>query len=308
MNGVEALRATEKDTFDAILMDIQMPEMDGIEATHAIRSDSRLRGLPVIAMTAHAMLGDEERFLRAGMNDYVAKPIDEADLLEVLSKWLPFEIEETASSETAAVFPESLPGINTVDGLKRVNGKADLFAKLVEDFREENESILNRLRRAIDEASSSEALEMAHSLKGASASIGATGVSATAAALEDALRTSMDCQVPLADLDRELSVVLEGVRASQKAASSKRSVSASAASAVDPSEAFPLLMELMQRLVDNNLEAGRSFKKVRDVVRDCGHDAELESLEASINQLDFDAAAAQLDELARALSLSLPKA
>lgn len=94
-NGVEALRVLEEANFDAVLMDVQMPEMDGIDATRAIRADLRYGVLPIIAMTAHAMEGDRERCLEAGMNDYVTKPIEENELLGVLSKWLPVRSSAT---------------------------------------------------------------------------------------------------------------------------------------------------------------------------------------------------------------------
>jgi two-component system sensor histidine kinase/response regulator len=88
-NGLEALRRLDADPpYDAVLMDVQMPELDGVETVQAMRAEPRWRDLPVIAMTAHAMLGDRERFLEAGMSDYVAKPIEETQLLGVLSRWL----------------------------------------------------------------------------------------------------------------------------------------------------------------------------------------------------------------------------
>ena len=87
-NGIEALRILEEKTFDLVVMDVQMPEMDGLEATRLIREDLRLDTLPIIALTAHAMKGDREICLDAGMNDYVVKPLNQKRLLLTLSKWI----------------------------------------------------------------------------------------------------------------------------------------------------------------------------------------------------------------------------
>ena len=83
------MQAIDEREFDAVLMDIQMPQMDGYEATRVIRSDGRFKDLPIIAMTAHAMRGDRERCLKEGMNDHIAKPINSDDLLRTVAKWLP---------------------------------------------------------------------------------------------------------------------------------------------------------------------------------------------------------------------------
>jgi CheY-like chemotaxis protein len=87
-NGEEAVGAVKKKDFEAVLMDVQMPVMDGYQATREIRKDERLKGLPIIAMTAHAMTGDREKCLKAGMNDYVSKPIDPDELFFTLVKWI----------------------------------------------------------------------------------------------------------------------------------------------------------------------------------------------------------------------------
>ena len=88
-NGREALEALEKALYDLVLMDVQMPVMDGLEATRLIRNDPRWRTLPVVGLTAHAMMGDRERCLEAGMTDYLAKPVRTPALLETVRKYVP---------------------------------------------------------------------------------------------------------------------------------------------------------------------------------------------------------------------------
>ena len=98
-NGAEALRALETLSYDLVLMDVQMPEMDGIEATRRIRKNEKIMysssihhsSIPIIAMTTHVMQGDRERCLKAGMNDYISKPVNPEALAEILEKWLPRE-------------------------------------------------------------------------------------------------------------------------------------------------------------------------------------------------------------------------
>jgi len=99
-NGKEALAALEKNTFDLVLMDVQMPEMDGFEATMAIREKEKASGhhLPIIAMTAHAMAGDRERCLNAGMDDYISKPIRPQELADLLKHYSPFASPETLAN------------------------------------------------------------------------------------------------------------------------------------------------------------------------------------------------------------------
>ena len=147
-NGKEALEMVRRENFDVVLMDIQMPVMGGFEATQEIRKDERFKDLPIIAMTAHAMAGDREKSLEAGMNDHVTKPIDPDQLLSALIKWIKpgeREISEgvTDSSigkkELEDILPSELPGISIASGLGRVGGNKQLYAKLLCKFKDGHE-------------------------------------------------------------------------------------------------------------------------------------------------------------------------
>ena len=148
-NGEEGVRAVQEKDYDIVLMDIQMPVMNGYEATAAIRSDPRFKDLPVIAMTAHAMAGDEEKSLKAGMNGHVAKPIDPDQLFATLQKWIKpnekrdlgqqLEISVKIPEAVQAIpeeegLPESLPWFDLSDGLKRLQGNQKLYRKLLLNF------------------------------------------------------------------------------------------------------------------------------------------------------------------------------
>jgi CheY-like chemotaxis protein len=195
-NGQEAVEAVKESEYDAVLMDVQMPVMDGYEATHAIRKGKRFKGLPIIAMTAHAMAGDREKSLEAGMNDHVSKPIDPMELYRTLEKWIgrspgevsggergKEEVAETAPAEDTAKFPE-LDGINVNEGLKRLLGNKKTYRRILLKFREDFQDAAGTIKGLVTEEKYDEAGILAHSLKGAGGNIGAEKLQGAAEALE----------------------------------------------------------------------------------------------------------------------------
>jgi CheY-like chemotaxis protein/nitrogen-specific signal transduction histidine kinase len=148
-NGKLALRALKKSAFDLILMDVQMPVMGGLEATSIIRQDEQLtsRHIPIIAMTAHAMSGDRERLLQAGMDDYIAKPIRVTELQRVIERCAPAGLNQTAL-------------------LEGLNGNRKLFCELVDLFAADTPKLLARLERAIARRDAARLMQAAHALKG----------------------------------------------------------------------------------------------------------------------------------------------
>jgi CheY-like chemotaxis protein/HPt (histidine-containing phosphotransfer) domain-containing protein len=196
-NGREAVSNVEQKPFDAVLMDLQMPEMDGYEATRAIRGNPAFAELPIIAMTANAMAGDREECIAAGMNDHVAKPIDPKELFKALVHWIP-EGERTPADDDAGTgktesADEDLPqgGISGIDidfALGRVGGNRKLLRKLLADFYNDHASDADEIKDALDRGDDAVAQRLAHTIKGVSATIGAHQLSETAAAIESALK------------------------------------------------------------------------------------------------------------------------
>jgi signal transduction histidine kinase/DNA-binding response OmpR family regulator len=182
MNGREALAALERTSFDIILMDVQMPEMGGFEATGAIRARERERGghVPIIAMTAHAMKGDRERCIDAGMDEYITKPLD--------SRLLCMLVERLAEAP-AAPEPEASPPIVSEQVLARVGGDRQLLAEISRLFVEDAPNHLERIRAAIDARDGNALRRAAHSLKGAAANFDAHGVVKATRSLEEIGRT-----------------------------------------------------------------------------------------------------------------------
>ena len=191
-NGREAVLALQEAPYDLVFMDVQMPVMDGFEATRAIRSGTtRLPkpGVPIIAMTAHAMKGDRERCLAEGMDDYVSKPIVPAELLAALEKWLPNEEGPTLlppAAERAASAAEAHPVFDRAGFENRLMEDADLIVEITRGFLEDVPLKLEALGKAVQGGDPAEAGRLAHALRGACANVGAVAMSAVAGEIEAA--------------------------------------------------------------------------------------------------------------------------
>ncbi len=192
-NGAEAVDQVHKQLFDLVLMDIQMPIMDGLTATRLIRADANFASLPIVAMTAHAMTGDQERSLEAGMNAHLTKPIDPEALAEALLHWiLPRDAEpERAPSVNPveqSILPEQLPPFDLPAALVRTNGKPQLVRKLLLGFGEQYGDVIDVLRRQLRQKKRAEAERLVHSFKSIAATLGASELSDAAAAVEKMLQ------------------------------------------------------------------------------------------------------------------------
>jgi CheY-like chemotaxis protein len=202
-NGLEALEALSRIPYAAVLMDVQMPEMDGHEATAEIRrlEEGKNRRTPVIAMTANAMQGDREQSLRAGMDDYLAKPVKAGALEAVLNRWVSVE-EEQEESLDAATDPAvgNGPARGDLGGeildrsvlaaLRELQheGEPDVLGELIELFLADAPPRLVALREAAEAGDARTVVEIAHALKGSCSNMGAVGMGATCAELEEAAR------------------------------------------------------------------------------------------------------------------------
>ncbi|HDI59332.1 MAG TPA: response regulator [Desulfobacteraceae bacterium] len=172
-NGLEALEKLASETFDVVLMDVQMPEMDGLAATRAIRAASApYRDVPIIAMTAHALEGDREMCLEAGMNDYLSKPIRARDLLATLARWTGRPAPGEAVQETASNPSEDLPSpIDLRRALEQTMENRDLLADLLEEFDAMLAAEIPLLQEAAENHRAEALAQRAHRLKGAAANL-----------------------------------------------------------------------------------------------------------------------------------------
>jgi two-component system sensor histidine kinase/response regulator len=190
-NGFEALEALENDTFDAVLMDIQMPEMDGYTATRKIRQDERFVRLPILAMTAHAMRGEYEKSIAIGMNDHITKPIDPHVFYAALLKYIrgldigrkQVSKKEQNTTVPAAEAPFAIPGLNVAEGMYRLGNKLDTYEKLLRTFAQNYKHVLAELQEHEQNSDVSKAAALLHTCAGVAGNMGASEVYHTVHAL-----------------------------------------------------------------------------------------------------------------------------
>ena len=234
-NGKTAISAISNADYDAVLMDIQMPVMDGYTATREIRRNPQYKDLPIVAMTAHAMAGDHEKSLDAGMNDHVTKPIDPDKLFTTLGQWIrsgnsPTEagqaaitgdaVAEPAGRTARAVagpaegepLPETLAGFDLSEGLRRLQGNRVLYRKLLLNFAADYSLKVDEIRAAMINIDPDQARSLAHALKGVAGNLAANDLQAAAAEVELLFKNALSGDSPLPDiLDKKLATLAENL-------------------------------------------------------------------------------------------------
>ncbi|MBF0161109.1 MAG: response regulator [Magnetococcales bacterium] len=223
-DGVQVLSFHEQEEFDVILMDLQMPNMDGLEATKMIRARESARDaatrIPIIALTAHSMASDRNKCLNAGMDDYISKPIDFTHLYAVLTRLFPLEqdegppqerreLEPPSTEQSAPVFFPELPGVDVQAGLLQWKD-AEIYRKSLLGFVNRHGDDAQAIRTAIGAGAWQEAEKLAHALKGAAGSLSAGALAAAATLVEAGLRHgSADLESLLAALETALATLVD---------------------------------------------------------------------------------------------------
>jgi len=322
-NGREAVEKSERQIYDAILMDVQMPEMDGFEATEIIRKResqqrSGVRGqgseagesgmtphpIPIIAMTAHAMKGDRERCLEAGMDDYVSKPIDTAELFSVLARWIKHwenRIQNPAAPDilnsSVSGFPEILPGINIASALDRLRGSKKVFIKILNDFSENYARVPTDIREALEKGDTEAARRVNHTLKGVAGNLSATALYEAAVELETAIKENRygDFDVLLRILEEALTVVLTSAKSLKQIS---EETSSGAAENAGHRQLRDMIDELSEMLSRNNPKASACLNALKAHPDAAGIQKELAFLKKQISQFDFKGAGKTLAQIA----------
>ncbi|MCP4041810.1 MAG: response regulator, partial [Gammaproteobacteria bacterium] len=291
-DGEEAAAMSLDGSYDLIFMDIQMPKMDGFQATETIRQDRRKQHLPIIAMTAHAMADDREKSLASGMNDHVTKPIDPNALYQTLMRWLPPSKTNPAPSpkETGdSSLPFDPPGIDAAIGLEKVLGDRQLYRKILIEFHQDHRDAAIAIQRLLDRGEWKEAENLAHSLKGAAGNLGAVGLFTAAGGLEAALKIGDGSNIPLQNFLSALNEVIKGLEDLDGGRDNAPMEGKTGAEALEPmirelsellSRASPRAADLMPSLsLALGGEHGEAMAQLRDRVEAFRFEEALEILE-----------------------------
>jgi len=219
-NGQEAVDLVETEYFDIILMDLQMPVLDGYKATEKIRSLGKYDQLPIVAMTADAMTGVRDNVIKVGMNDYITKPIETEKLWQSLVQWIKPEIRDLpegfvpAGSEQPVLELPEIEGIDVASGLKRVGNNGVLYRNLLKQLIDEYSSVTSILTQFIVEEKREDAIRLAHTIKGVSANLGAGKLRNVSADIESKLKNSGFKEEDLEKIGSTMDEVVSAINAS----------------------------------------------------------------------------------------------
>ncbi|MGN7610953.1 response regulator [Magnetococcales bacterium HHB-1] len=318
-NGKEVLNIVQNNDFDIILMDIQMPEMDGFQTIRVLRQDPLFKELPILAMTAHAMAGDRDKSLAAGMDDHLTKPIDPEKLLLALVKWIPVKeyatpksveqlpkpVEQSPQAPTEVAFPEHLPGIDVHVGLKFLAGSHQLFEKLLKDFLRDYHDVISTIREALAQGNEDEVQRLAHTVKGISGTLGAHDLHIAVRDFELAVKAkrSEKYALLLERFEMALSRVLSSIKRLE--VPQRQSGVGSKEEAVDVQAVTPLFKALVPMLDDGLSAAEDKLAEIRGLMRGSAHEAALTQIQKQIKDDDFEEASQTLRSLASSLEISV---
>jgi signal transduction histidine kinase/CheY-like chemotaxis protein/HPt (histidine-containing phosphotransfer) domain-containing protein len=309
-NGLEAVRGVRARHYDAVLMDVQMPVMDGLQATEAIRAIDAYKTLPIIAMTASVLRGDREGCLKAGMNDYVSKPINVDKMLATLARWLPERRGAGPAGGSPAAssppppdgLPDSLDGLDLAEGVKRVGGDRALYRRLLLQFREHSGNAADEIRAALAAGDRAAVRSAVHTLKGVAGNLSATTLYQAAQKLEAVLRKGTEpAGAEVEALTAEHARVMAGL------AQLKAPTAAAGRPAADPAVVQRLIKNLDDRLSASDAAAVDALEAVKGALGDteAGFIQEMERL---IVSYDFEAARTRLAAFAGMVPAGEPQA
>jgi len=310
------LEAVSKGSYDLVLMDIQMPEMDGLEATRGIRGLEHGADVPIVAMTAHAMAGDREKSLEAGMNDHINKPVEAAALYRVLQNWIPaweqteraLTTEQVRNGEkpSKGKMPElpQLAGIDPQQALKSLGNNTELFFRMLRDFQSNFGSAPAQLQEWTLEGERRQIQTMAHTIKGTSGYIGALRLQEAAAALEGALkeqRREEQVNQLLDSFRQALEEVLASLAEVDLTPGPQPSGNKAGGPAVrqelDSRQAEEKLQMLLQQLRRGELVEDELLSQITGLLTGHGFDESWSRLTELIDDIEYEAATEAAEEL-----------
>ncbi len=310
-NGEEAVALASRQRYDLVLMDMQMPMLDGLEATRQLRAQPALAHLPIVAMTANAMDADRQRCLDAGMNDHLAKPVVPERLWSVLQRWCGTGVSGVAGvapearsqaaptgQGAAAVLPAPLPGLDQSAGLRNALGRPAFYAEVLQRFAAHHADSAQRMAQALAEARLDILLREAHTLRGLAGTIGATALQDAAARLEEALRGPPAASAPTTQLLQDLRRALEPLvqhllhwAAAHPVPAQAATVPADAPAAVPPAQGEALqTVQALQALLQADDPAARTHLLHNALLVQEAVGPRMAALQAHIEQFDYESA------------------
>jgi signal transduction histidine kinase/DNA-binding response OmpR family regulator len=298
-NGQEAVNLTRNSRFDAVLMDVQMPIMDGYEATQLIRKQAGQETLPIIAMTAHAMKGDKQKCLNAGMNGYLAKPINQELLIKTLVRYIPQSSQLSLTTLTNSVslkddklkLPDSAPGLNIRQAQQNLKVRSETYLRFTRKFYSYHQPMLETLKTSFESENWRELKRIAHTIQGSAPNIGAfdTGDSARLldseiAADSDNLERKVSISQLFHSLIKSLTTVLASLEHLHKIESEFKHIDTYSLQPTDQSLSG-LLSELENAIQTMNpLKIQQALSKLKEVLSA----TKFRDIEKKINTYDYD--------------------
>jgi two-component system sensor histidine kinase/response regulator len=289
--------------------------MDGFTATKQLRADGRLNNLPIIAMTAHALVEERERCLEAGMNDHVTKPIDPDVLFSTLARWVKPRHAQTAEAPapkpaipTTDIVVPSIEGVDTEGGLKRVAGNKKLYRSLLSQFVEKHASSAKEISEALAVSDPKLAERIAHTTKGVAGNLGITDVQLAAASIEKAIREQ---DATLNSLLADFAPLLQNrthTIAQALVDSAPTSLPVAVVTTFDPQAATTAIAHLRSLLEASDGDSEEAFHTLESTLAGHIDQSLLDSLSTAIRDFEFDNALTRLDDIAKDSRLATEQA
>jgi two-component system, sensor histidine kinase and response regulator len=299
-NGEEAVNMANQSQYDVVLMDMQMPVMDGLEATKIIRQKFSNNDLPILAMTANASDADRDKCLEAGMDAHITKPIDPNLLFSGLAKWIKGKNSNSTNNEKVVTYSKDeikIPEIDGVDsrlGLQVAAGKVSLYIKMLKTFSTDQINAVNDIKGALDLSDYLSAQRVAHTLKGTCGSIGATELQKIAGNIEDQCKDKIKIEDIIKNLEivqPQLKLIIDSIK---KALPEDKKIAST--SSFDASQVKPLVDKLRELLENNDTEANDLLEKSEELFIQFFGEEIFSKISESLQNFDFESALSFVNE------------
>ena len=330
-NGKIALDKVNNNTFDGVLMDVQMPIMDGLTATKEIRKNPHHSQLPIIAMTANAMTEDRARCLEAGMNDHISKPVNPHKMFDTLKKWItpaspkPLPSQSNSKQITSDIIEinkihndplMTMQDIDTHSGLARSGGNLLLYKQIVTKFRNNQNNVVQEITSTLEKGDIPTAKRLIHTLKGVSGTIGADTLQESAKNLEACIHQGGDtksCSKELKNVTETLSRVIMAIdgtvsdQTEQPKTTQPKTDSTTVAHKIDRDALIPLIQEASEKLAFLDSDIDTTLETMRSLLLPFDMQNRITEMERHLDKYDFESAHQTLIQWADDLGITLRK-